>query len=199
MATNSSDNLPTAAAGTILRGGGVGTASSFSTTTYPSTNTINSILYASSANVMSALASANSGVLLTSATGVPSITTAGTAATPTCVGASTAGTTIYTIQVGRSIRIGPIIIYQFNVQGTFGGTASGLVNISIPATSTATTNVVNYGTGIGQIAGSVFANGAYTIGAGGTVMGYTQSTGSPVGVTSSATFSFQGTITYFLA
>ena len=46
---------------------------SFSTTTYPSTNAINTLLYASAANVMSALATANSGVLITSAGGVPSI------------------------------------------------------------------------------------------------------------------------------
>jgi len=48
-------------------------APSFSTSTYPSTNAINTLLYASSANVMAALATANSGVLVTSAGGVPSI------------------------------------------------------------------------------------------------------------------------------
>jgi len=55
-------------------------APSFSTTTYPSTNAINTLLYASAVNVMGALATANKGVLVTSATGVPSIlTTGGTA------------------------------------------------------------------------------------------------------------------------
>lgn len=45
----------------------------WSTTTYPLTNAINTLLYASSANVMAALATANSATLITSAGGVPSI------------------------------------------------------------------------------------------------------------------------------
>lgn len=48
-------------------------APSFSTSTYPSTNAINTLLYASAANTMSALATANNGTLITSNTGVPSI------------------------------------------------------------------------------------------------------------------------------
>lgn len=48
----------------------------WSTSTYPATNAINTLLYASSANVMSALATANSSVLVTSAGGVPSLSTA---------------------------------------------------------------------------------------------------------------------------
>ena len=59
--------------GTLLRADG--TNWSASTTTYPNTNAINTILYASSANVMSALATANNGALITSGTGVPSIGT----------------------------------------------------------------------------------------------------------------------------
>src|SRR5258707_232167 len=43
----------------------------WSTTTYPSTNAINTLLYASSANVMSALATVNSAFLKTSSGGVP--------------------------------------------------------------------------------------------------------------------------------
>lgn len=47
----------------------------WSTSTYPDTNAINTLLYASSANTMGSLATANSGVLTTSSTGVPSIDT----------------------------------------------------------------------------------------------------------------------------
>ena len=50
-----------------------GDLSVWSTSSYPSTNAINTLLYASSANVMAALATANNGVLVTSAGGVPSI------------------------------------------------------------------------------------------------------------------------------
>lgn len=62
----------TSTAGQMLQSG-ASTTPSWSTTTYPATNSVNTLLYASSANVMSALATANSGVLVTSAGGVPSI------------------------------------------------------------------------------------------------------------------------------
>lgn len=64
----------TATAGQLLLSGSTATPA-WSTSTYPATNAINTILYASSANVMAALATANSGVLITSAGGVPSIST----------------------------------------------------------------------------------------------------------------------------
>jgi hypothetical protein len=63
------------AAGPILRAGGTTSLPAWTTTTYPATNAISTLLYASAANVMSALATANSGVLATSSTGVPSIDT----------------------------------------------------------------------------------------------------------------------------
>ena len=78
MVTNSSANIPTGASGTVLQGGGVGSNSVFSTTTYPSTNAVSTLLYASSANVMGALATGNDGVLITSHTGVPSWLAGGT-------------------------------------------------------------------------------------------------------------------------
>jgi len=65
-------------AGQLIRSNG--TNNLYSTSTYPDTNAINTLLYASSANVMAALATANSGVLITSAAGVPSIAAKITAA-----------------------------------------------------------------------------------------------------------------------
>lgn len=73
MATNNAINISTGISGTVLQGSGVGTAPVFSTSTYPSTNAINTLLYASSANVMAALPTAIDGVLITSHTGVPSL------------------------------------------------------------------------------------------------------------------------------
>lgn len=64
----------TATSGQILRSGS-SSAPSWSTTTYPSTNAVNTLLYASSANVMSALATANNAILNTDSSGVPSLTT----------------------------------------------------------------------------------------------------------------------------
>lgn len=51
-------------------------APSFSTASYPSTTTINQILYSSAANTVTGLATANTAILATNSSGVPSITTA---------------------------------------------------------------------------------------------------------------------------
>ena len=53
---------------------GANAAPSWSTATYPSTTTINQILYSSSANVIAGLATANRAVLTTGATGIPVLT-----------------------------------------------------------------------------------------------------------------------------
>ena len=57
--------------GQLFQSAGIGEPG-WTTSTYPSTNAINTILYASSANTMAALATGNNGVLITSNTGVPS-------------------------------------------------------------------------------------------------------------------------------
>jgi hypothetical protein len=62
----------TATAGQIIRSGS-SAAPTWSTSTYPATNAVSTLLYASSANVMAALATANGGVLVTNSTGVPSV------------------------------------------------------------------------------------------------------------------------------
>ena len=65
---------PTATAGQILQSAGAAADPVFSTATYPSTTTVNQILYSSSTNVVSGLATANRAVLTTGATGVPVLT-----------------------------------------------------------------------------------------------------------------------------
>jgi hypothetical protein len=121
-ASNGGIFYSTGTAGAILSGtatanqlllSGSSTTPSWSTSTYPSTNAINTLLYASAANVMSALATANKGVLTTGATGIPVITalatdgqviigsTAGVPAAATL----TAGTGITITNGGNSISI----------------------------------------------------------------------------------------------
>ena len=78
MVTQNAANNKTGALGTVLQGQGVGTASDFSTATYPSTTTINQVLYSSATNVISEIATANNGVMIASNTGVPSMLAAGT-------------------------------------------------------------------------------------------------------------------------
>lgn len=61
--------LAPGSSGQLFTGGSV---PSWTTTTYPSTNAINTIMYASAANTLSSIAAANNGVMITGATGVPS-------------------------------------------------------------------------------------------------------------------------------
>lgn len=64
----------TATAGQILQSG-ASTAPQWSTTTYPPTNAINTIMYASSANILGVITPVNSSVLISSSGGVPSWST----------------------------------------------------------------------------------------------------------------------------
>lgn len=73
MATINPSNTPTGASGTILQGAGIAVAPTFSTATYPSTTTINQLLYSSSANIVAGLATVNGGVLVTGSSGIPSL------------------------------------------------------------------------------------------------------------------------------
>jgi len=82
-ASNGGIFYSTATAGAILSGtatasqvllSGSSTAPAWSTATYPSTTTINQLLYSSAANTIGGLATANNGVLTTGTTGVPVIT-----------------------------------------------------------------------------------------------------------------------------
>lgn len=120
--------------GTILRADG--TNWSATTSTYPNTNAVNTLLYASSANVMAALATANSGVLQTNSSGVPSVATA-TTWTPTVVGSGTAGTATYTAQVGRYIQIGPLVYVSWLLTWNTGTGTTNLLIGGLPV------NIVN--------------------------------------------------------
>lgn len=62
---------PTATSGQVLQSQGSTTDPAFSTATFPSTTTINQILYSSAANTVTGLAAANSAVLVSTAAGVP--------------------------------------------------------------------------------------------------------------------------------
>lgn len=175
MTTNNAANEKTAASGKVLQGQGVGTASDFSTATYPAvatgtgtilradgtnwvaststypdTNAINTILYASSANVMAALATANNGVLKTSGTGVPSIGTA----TVAVGGTGLATLTAHSIQVGN----GTSNITQLAV-GATGTVLTGVTGAdpSFSATPSVTSITLSSGTAL-----SAYVQGTFT-------------------------------------
>jgi hypothetical protein len=99
--TGAITQLAAGTSGQILQSGGGAADPAYSTSTYPTTNAINTLLYASSANVMSALSTANDGVLITSNTGVPSwlangttgqVLTATTGSPPSWASPATSGT-----------------------------------------------------------------------------------------------------------
>ena len=91
-ASNAISSVGPGTSGQILQSAGNAANPAYSTSTYPTTNAVSTLLYASSANVMAALTTANDGVLVTSNTGVPSwlansgtagfVLTANTAAPP---------------------------------------------------------------------------------------------------------------------
>jgi hypothetical protein len=122
-------------AGQILQSAGNAANPAYSTSTYPTTNAVSTLLYASSANVMAALATANNGILNTNGSGVPSIatspsisgtytTTAGNLALPTTT--STAG----------QITINSVLfLHNKGTNATFvGPTAGNLTNTSVNST-----------------------------------------------------------------
>jgi len=69
---------PTATAGQVLQSAGSSLDPAFSTATYPSTTTINRILYSSANDVVGQITTANNGVLITGTTGIPSLLANGT-------------------------------------------------------------------------------------------------------------------------
>lgn len=126
---------------------------SWSTATYPSTTTINQLLYSSSANVVAGLATANRAVLTTGTTGIPALTalatdgqliigsTAGAPAAATL----TAGTGITITNASNSITIA--VTTGTGVVETLTGNSGGAI-------SPTAGNINTLGTGSITIAGS---------------------------------------------
>lgn len=126
-ASNGGIFYSTASAGAILAGtatanqvllSGSSSAPAWSTATYPSTTTINQILYSSAANTVSGLATANNGSLVTNNSGVPSIQTL--TAGQILIGTTGAAPTATTLTAGAGISI---------------SSASGSITISSTAAS----------------------------------------------------------------
>ena len=113
IASNGGIFYSNASAGAILSGtataqqlllSGASTTPQWSTTSYPITNAINTLLYASSSNVMSALATANSAVFVTTSAGVPGWS--GTMTNGQIIIGNTSGTpTAATISAGSGITV----------------------------------------------------------------------------------------------
>ena len=129
----------TATAGQLLMSGSM-TTPTWSTTTYPATNAINTIMYASSANVLGSIAAANNGILVTSAGGVPSIgNTVGAGLTmPSITFNSTTG--IIGTTTNNSAPAGSVgyfvqqnVVYASRVSFSGSDTATNIASLSLPA------------------------------------------------------------------
>lgn len=128
---------------------GANAAPSWSTTTWPSTVTTNSLLYASGSNAISGLASGNNGTLITSGAGIPSISSTlptavqsnitqlgtigagvwnGTALTGTFIATNTVSNSNLAQAIGPTLKGNPTASTA-NVQDF---TIQGLVNKPIP-------------------------------------------------------------------
>ena len=124
--------LPGTSTARQLLTSGASTTPSWTTSTYPATNAVNTLLYASSANVMAELATASNGVLVTSGGGVPSISST----LPTAVLVNIPGrlTSFQYLTSGSAATYTPtanttsILIEAFGGGGGGGGSAGGAGN-----------------------------------------------------------------------
>lgn len=116
---NTISNVGPGTAGQVFQSGGPSADPSYSTATYPSTTTINQILYSSANNTVGAIPSANSALLLTNSSGVPSFSSSltngqiligSTGASPT-PGTLTAGNTIEITNGAASISVAVLLDY----------------------------------------------------------------------------------------
>ena len=160
--------------GTILRADGTNWVAT--TSTYPATNAVSTLLYASSSNVMSALTTANNGVLITSASGVPSWLANGT--TGQVLTATTSNPPSWATPAAA--------VFQVNIQ-TFTGTGtytptSGMAYCII--------EVVGAGGGGGGVAFSSTGGSAGGGGAGGYSKGFFSA--ATIGVSQSVTIGALG-------
>lgn len=153
------------ATGTLLRSDGTNWVAT--TSTYPNTNAVSTLLYASSANVMGALATTNRASLSTNSTGVPTwlaLTDGqlviGSSAGAPAAATLTAGTGITITNASNSITIAASTggFTWNNVTGTsasmavengYGANNAGLVTLTLPVTAAQFTEIQVSGIGAG--------------------------------------------------
>lgn len=175
-ASNGGIFYSTASAGAILAGtatasqillSGASTTPAWSTATYPSSTTLNQILYSSSANIIGGITVANSGTLVTSGAGVPSIQTLtagqiliGTTSSAPAAATLTAGTGISISSVTGSITISSTAVtanwvnqtstsVTMAVNTSYLANNAALVTLTLPTTCAQGTEFAVAGVGAG--------------------------------------------------
>lgn len=169
-ATTASANIATGTSGQIMQSAGASTDPGWTTSTYPSTNAINTLLYASAANTMTALAASNNGVLISSATGVPSWLAAGTtgqvltATTGSPATWATPATKIGTINGDSGSITGATVTIFANRTSNATGRTVAFINSGTTSTLTltdASDNIL-----IGRVSGNATLSGSSNLGIG---------------------------------
>lgn len=139
---------PSATVGTILQSAGSTADPTFSTASYPSTTTINQLLYSSATNVVGGLATANSSVLATTSAGVPGflgpltngqVIIGSTGATPVAA-TLTGGNGVTVVNTAGVITINAplwtsIVASQAMVAGNGYIVSGGALSLSLPTTA----------------------------------------------------------------
>jgi hypothetical protein len=128
----------TATAGQMLQSG-ASTTPAWSTTTYPATNAINTIMYASSANVLDSISPVNNAVMVSSAGGVPSwsatlpaFTTSSITFNPT-TGGIVGTTTNDNAAAGKVGEFISNVVSAGSAVSTPGGTPTYIASVSLTA------------------------------------------------------------------
>ncbi len=143
-ASNGGIFYSTATAGAILAGtatanqvllSGLSSAPSWSIATYPSTTTINQLLYSNAANTIAGLSTANNGTLVTSSAGIPSIL-AGPGTTGNVLQSNAAAAPSFSTATYPSTTVINQILYS-----SAGNTVTGLATVNSASLSTTVAGV----------------------------------------------------------
>jgi len=143
LLTTNNSGVPSILAGSGITGNilqsNSAAAPSFSTATYPSTTTINQLLYSSANNVISGLSTVNSAGLLTNSSGVPGWVIATGTGAPVLANTPTLITPILGVATATSLKLpnsGQILDPNGNVYLTFISATSAINNIAISNSAT---------------------------------------------------------------
>ncbi len=156
MVTINAANNKTGASGKVLQGQGVGTASDFSTATFPSTATgTGTILRADGTNWVATTAtypnttSANTFLTSTTANTIATDTyIPGTTYTPVLAfGGGSTGIT-YSTQYGKYQQVGSVVTVKINLVLTSKGSSTGTATITLPITAASDSTTVEMAIGM---------------------------------------------------
>lgn len=136
MTTNNSIDTGNGTTAQVLQAN-TGAAPTYSTATYPSTTTINRILYSSANNTVGQITTANQGVLTTGTTGIPSVTAIATDG-QLIIGSTAGAPAAATLTAGANITI-TNASNSITIAASGGSSSGGLKSFQIFTSGSAAT------------------------------------------------------------